>query len=275
MLDFTLNKSACIRCGECVADCPARVITLARDGFPEISPEREAGCYRCQHCLAICPAGAVSILGRMPEESIPLAGHYPRPDQLATLMKGRRSVRRYQDRNVEPELLQELLETAWHAPTGVNSRQVRLTVVDDKGTMARLREDILAGIGRLLRENALPERFARFADIVRAWEEERNDVIFRGAPHLLVASAPQDVPCPVPDCLIALSYFELVAQANGVGTVWAGLAKYAVDDILPATRARLGIPDDHLVGYCMLFGMPAVSFARTVQHRPALIHRVR
>jgi hypothetical protein len=41
-----------------------------------------------------------------------------------------------------------------------------------------------------------------------------------------------------------------------------------------ASPASLGIPEDHLIGYVMLFGMPAVSFSRTVQHRPTLIHRV-
>jgi nitroreductase/NAD-dependent dihydropyrimidine dehydrogenase PreA subunit len=274
MLNFTVNRHTCTSCGECAADCPARIITFAEDGFPQILPEQEAGCYKCQHCLAICPTGAVSILGRKPEESITLAGNYPRPEQLETLMKGRRSVRRYRDQNVEPALLQRLLEMAWHAPTGVNSRQVRLTVVDDKGKMTKLRKEVLAGVGRLVRENALPERFAFYADFVRVWEEEARDVVFRGAPHLLVASAPQDVPCPLPDCLIALSYFELFAQANGVGTVWCGLAKYAIDDLLPETRTSLGIPEDHLIGYVMLFGMPAVSFSRTVQHRPTLIHRV-
>ena len=32
-------------------------------------------------------------------------------------------------------------------------------------------------------------------------------------------------------------------------------------------------PDDHLIGYVMAFGRPAVRYARTVQHGPALISR--
>lgn len=111
------------------------------------------------------------------------------------------------------------------------------------------------------------------ADLVQLWEEKGVDTLFRGAPHLLVASVPKDVPSPLPDCLIALSYFELYAQASGVGTVWDGLAKWAINDLVPETRRRLGIPDDHLIGYCMAFGRPAVHYARTVQHGPALISR--
>lgn len=273
MLEFAINQQACTRCALCVADCPARIIAMADSGYPSIDPDKEATCYRCQHCLAICPTAAVSILGLKPENSLTLPGNYPAPEQLETLIKGRRSVRSYREENLEPDLLQRLLEVAWHAPTGVNSRQVRFTVVDDRAKLATLRDEVMAGLGRLVRENALPEGLGFFADFVRLWEERGIDTLFRGAPHLLVASVPKDVPSPLPDCLIALSYFELYAQANGVGTVWDGLAKWAINELVPETRQRLGIPDDHLVGYCMAFGRPAVHYARTVQHGPALISR--
>ena len=273
MLSFVVDEQNCTRCGQCVADCPARIISMVDGGFPVITPGKEAACYRCQHCLAVCPTGAVSILGLKPTGSRPLQGNFPDPEQLETLIKGRRSVRRYQEKNLEPELLQHLLEVAWHAPTGVNSRQVRFTVVDDRAKLALLRGEVMTGLSRLVRDNALPEGMEFYADFVRMWEEEQIDVIFRGAPHLLIASVPQQVPSPMPDCLIALSYFELFAQSHGVGTVWNGLAKWAINDLLPEIRSRLGIPEDHLIGYVMAFGKPAVRYARTVQHGPALISR--
>lgn len=273
MLDFAVNDQACTSCGLCAADCPARIIAMADGGGPAIAPEKEAACYRCQHCLAICPTAALSILGLKPENSRPLAGSYPAPEQVEMLIKGRRSVRRYLDENLEPALIRRLLEVAWYAPTGINSRQVHFTVVDDKAAMARLRTEVMAGLGRLVRSNALPEGLGFFADFVRLWEEQGVDTLFRGAPHLLVASAPQQVVTPLQDCLIALSYFELYAQANGVGTVWDGLAKLAINDLVPETRRRLGIPEDHQIGYCMAFGRSAVRYARTVQHGPALIRR--
>lgn len=274
MLDFTVNQDTCTRCGECVADCPSRVISLGEGGYPVIAQEKEASCYRCQHCLAICPTASVSILGRSPEESLQLAGTFPAPAQLEALVKGRRSVRRYREENVDAQLLTRLLETAWYAPTGVNSRQVRFTVVDDRERMAALRGEVLAGLSALVKGGALPEELSFFGDIVSQWEEHGVDVIFRGAPHLLIASAPQAVVSPLQDTMIALSYFDLLAQANGVGTVWAGLAKWAIADLVPETRRTLGIPEDHLIGYAMLFGPPAVRYPRSVQHAPAIIHRV-
>ncbi len=273
MLDFIVDMQHCTRCGLCVSDCPARIITLPEDGYPKIPRDRESSCYRCQHCLAICPPGAVSILGLNPRDSRLLAGNLPEPQRLETLIKGRRSFRRYRDENLPAELLQQLLEVAWHAPTGINSRQVLFTVVDDKEKLAVLRAEVLDGLGRLVRDNALPEKLAFYADFVRVWEEKGQDIIFRKAPHLLIATAPQQVATPQQDCLIALSYFELYAQANGVGTVWNGLVKWALSDLLPEACRRLGIPADHQFGYAISFGWPGHRYARTVQHRPPLINR--
>jgi nitroreductase/NAD-dependent dihydropyrimidine dehydrogenase PreA subunit len=274
MINFTIDQSLCSRCGDCVADCPARIIAMTEEAFPMIAPDMEPLCYKCQHCLAVCPTGAVSILGLHPENSQPVAGNFPDPARMATLIKGRRSIRRYEPENLEPAMIQHLLEVAWHAPTGVNSRQVRFTVVDDRMKLARLRDEVMAGLVRLVQEDGFPEGLGFYAEFVRMWEEEQIDVIFRNAPHLLVASVPPQVVSPMPDCLIALTCFDLFAQANGIGTLWNGLAKLAINDLVPETRVLLDIPDDHLVGYAMVFGRPAVHHVRTVQHGPALIHRM-
>jgi nitroreductase/NAD-dependent dihydropyrimidine dehydrogenase PreA subunit len=271
MLDFIVDRQTCTGCGECAADCPARIIELI-DGIPAITPENESACYRCRHCLAVCPSSAVSILGRRPEASRTLSGHYPQPGQLETLIKGRRSVRRYRQENVDPGLIRHLLEVAWHAPTGRNCRRVMFTLVDDRQKLAGIRGGLMEGLGSLAREGGLPEGLEFFADLVRLWEERGVDFLFRGAPHLLVATAPQDCASPLQDCMIALSYFELFAQANGIGTVWDGLAKLAINDLLPQTRQKLGIPGDHVFGYAMAFGIPDVSYSRTVQHGPPVIN---
>jgi nitroreductase/NAD-dependent dihydropyrimidine dehydrogenase PreA subunit len=273
-IQFAVAEDKCSLCGLCVTDCPSQALEQPEGLPPRMAAGGEAACYRCQHCFAICPEGAISILGLRPEESENLTGPGLAPGQLETLIKARRSVRRYRDENLDPALLRRLLEVAWHAPTGRNARQVRFTVVDDRTKLARLRAEVLAGLGKLVRDGALPQGTERFAEIVRAWEEEGVDVLFRGAPHLLIASTPSDVATPLPDCLIAMSTFDLLAQAHGVGTLWDGLATYAIRDLVPESRNTLGIPADHVIGYVMLFGKPAVRYARTVQHRPAPIHRM-
>lgn len=274
MLQFKVDGQKCIACGECVNDCPVNIIAL-EEGRPLLPASREGTCLKCQHCLAICPTGAISILGLDPADSIPLGeGSYPAGAQLATLIKGRRSVRRYRDENLDSELVQELLDVAWQAPSGVNSRRVRFTVIDDRLVMQSFRADVYAGLQELVAAGKLPQEKAFFAGFVRRWQEDGIDVLFRGAPHLLVASTPSSVVSLLPDCLIALAYFELYAQSRGIGTLWDGLAKWAVDGLVPDLRRRLGIPEDHLIGYAMVFGPPALRYHRTVQHAPADVVRV-
>jgi len=272
MIQFRINEERCIQCGECVADCPAGIIAM--DGYPKITDA--ARCYRCQHCLAVCPTGAISVLGKDPEVSTVLAGNFPDPGKLATLIKGRRAVRRYVDRDLSPALIDELLEIAWYAPTGVNNQAVLFTVVREAKIMAQLREEVMTGLAKLKEAGKLPEGFVGqyMGMAVKGWQEEGRDIIFRGAPHLLLTSAPKNSPCPVQDAHIALATFQLIAHARGVGTVWDGLFMMAMA-LLPDLGGRLGIPEDHLLGYAMVFGEPAVEYHRTVQRGPALVNVVR
>ena len=99
-------------------------------------------------------------------------------------------------------------------------------------------------------------------------------MIFRGAPHLILASAPQASPCPVQDTHIALTTFQLIAHAKGVGTVWDGMVMMAIS-LIPGLASRLGIPEDHSIGYAMVFGEPAVEYHRTVQRGPANVNVVK
>jgi nitroreductase/NAD-dependent dihydropyrimidine dehydrogenase PreA subunit len=273
MLQFEVDAELCEACGLCADDCPAKIIDM-ETGQPAIAPEREENCLRCQHCMAVCPTGAISILGVRPEELQPVPERFPNLPALETLIRRRRSVRNYKDENVDPALLAHLLEVAWQAPTGKNDRQVHFTVVDDRKKMAALRARVMRGIGSLAAKNALPEKLAFFANFARKWEEQGKDIVFRGAPHLLIATAPASCATPTADCLIALTTFDLFAQAHGLGTAWVGYGNWAIDVLVPEVKQEMGIPANHVFGYCMIFGNPAVQYARTVLHKNALIHRV-
>jgi len=262
MIEFMIDEEQCIQCGECVKDCPAEVLIMA--DIPQITNEQ--GCYQCQHCLAVCPEGAISILGKNPNDSIMLEGNMPDPAQLETLIKGRRSVRRYTDKDLSPTLIDELLQIACHAPTGVNSQAVLFTVVKEGAIMKQLREKVMKQLAEKKDKGELPEGFIEqyLSSAVDSWNQGGKDIIFRDAPHMLITSAPQNAPSPIQDTIIALSTFQLMAHAKGVGTVWNGMIMMALA-ACPDLMSRLGIPEDHHIGYAMVFGEPAVEYCRTVQ----------
>ncbi len=272
-MNFSVNKERCISCEACVSDCPYFVLTMEED-TPAAVADRESLCIKCLHCLTVCPTGAVSINGFDPDDCLDMENMFPEADKMETLIRGRRSVRKYQDENIESSVMERLLQVAWQAPTGVNARGVLFTVVDDKEIMERLRRAVMTRLAELVRDDKLPEQLEFFAGFAKLWEEQGIDILFRGAPHIIITSAPKNCPCPEQDCIIALSYFELFAQSLRLGTVWDGLAKLAFTELMPEFNEQLGIPADHIFGYVMAFGKPAVEYHRTVPIRPAAINKV-
>jgi nitroreductase/NAD-dependent dihydropyrimidine dehydrogenase PreA subunit len=263
-LEFHIDESLCNRCGLCASDCLAGVIALEDGQAPAVRPEREENCIDCQHCLAICPTGALSLRGHRPEDSRAFAAKdLPSLEQMDLLVRARRSVRQYRDENVDPELLQRLLETLEHAPTGVNCRKLTFTLVQDKAILAQLRERIMAALVQALESGRLPESAGYLARMVGLWRDEGRDVVFRGAPHLLLVSAPPEEPTGAQDVTLTLAYFELLARSAGLGTVWLGMLRRTLE-LMPELKPLLGLPADHSY-YAMLFGLPAVRYARTVQ----------
>lgn len=259
---FIVDRDECQRCDLCIADCPSRIIERDDNGYPIVRPERETDCISCQHCLAICPDGAISVKGFRPEDSAPLAG-LPNFEQLDRLVRGRRSVRQYRNENVDPKLIRRLLDATAHAPTGVNARQMTFTVIEDRAVLEALRAQVLDAIVAAMESNKLGERAQFLSQTVHAWRSEQRDMIFRGAPHMLLVSAPSTTPSPQQDVPLAVAYFELLAQAAGLGTVWCGYLK-VVCEALPSIKTLLGIAQTD-VSFPILFGYPAVKYARTVQ----------
>lgn len=271
MLRFKVNAGRCTRCGLCVRDCIGEIIKSDGKGLPRIARAEEGDCLRCQHCLAVCPTGAISIFGKDPRDSEPLGpGRLPALDSMLRLVRGRRSVRHYKNDNVDRALLRRLLRAVANCPTGVNQRELTFTAIDDKAVMQRFRMKTLAALAKSETVKRLPEG-SYILDAPGAYAKRKEDIIFRGAPHVLIVSAPPDAPCPHEDVTLALAYFELLAQSAGLGTVWCGLLKMTLE-ALPELKKPLGLPEKHAY-YAMLFGIPAIRFARTVQRDDAAVIR--
>ena len=155
-------------------------------------------------------------------------------------------------------MLQELLDSAAYAPTGSNAQNLLVSVVDDIAAMDALREAVYLRLDELAETGAMPDcqRRAFFLSAGKLWKAGDGTGIFRSAPHCVIVANAKNATCVEQDPLIYLSYFELMAQARGIGTLWCGLLYWCLRDVLPDFLPRLGIPDTHQLGYAMLFGYP-------------------
>nr|WP_320132041.1 nitroreductase family protein [uncultured Holophaga sp.] len=269
---FHIDPELCTRCGLCVSDCPVRIISQEQKGIPFVEGPKESRCIHCQHCLAVCPVAALSIDGLQPADSQPTTG-LPSFEAMDHLVRSRRSIRHYRRENVDPALLSRILASLAHVPTGTNAQQLTFRLIDDLGVMERFRQQTIEALIRADAAGDIPDRYVVLRNAHQAFTKYGIDILFRGAPHLLVVSAPPHVSTPQQDVDLALATFELLAQSAGLGTVWSGFACYALETA-PELKTLLGLPRDHAY-YAMPFGLPAVRHPRTVQREhSAEIHRV-
>lgn len=256
-MEFKVS-SDCTGCGSCVRDCGMGVLEL-KDGHPAVREGRDAACMNCQHCVVVCPQGAVTLNGVgagdcRPLEEMPI----PPPDELANLLMSRRSVRQFAPVDIPRDEIAALLETLKYVPTGCNVRHLVFRVVDGAAKMATLREKMMATL--FDHREALPKNLRM---IVLGWKKHPEvDVFFRGAPHVLVVVGDPGAVTPQVDCAAACAYFDLLAQAHGLGTTWFGFLTHIVAAV-PEVADLFGIPRGAPF-HAMLFGEPRVDYVRCV-----------
>lgn len=271
-VQFHVDQNKCIHCGMCEKVCNGAVIAYDEKGFPYLKPFEHfggAGCWKCQHCLAVCPVGAISILGKNAEDCT------SRPDRSlgeeeVKLVNYRRSCRRYLDRDVDAETLDEILSAMENVPNGGNFMNIEYTVIDDHKLAKQIRETAFAemeeaashGIYASTINKTYYEQMKERAKIVR-----KGDLLFSGAPQFFIAHAKADPAFTgdvINNCVIADAYFEILAGAFGLGTLIMSYAPTVLNELAPKAKKMTGIPDDHVMPLIVGFGYPEIKYARGV-----------
>jgi nitroreductase/NAD-dependent dihydropyrimidine dehydrogenase PreA subunit len=256
---ISVDKSKCLRCGACIRDCVVEVLKTDEEKVPYLPPELEKYCLNCQHCLAVCPTGAVSCNGISAENCQPIQS-LPEPEKMLALLRQRRTVRFYKDENVSPEILEKLKESLAWIPTGCNDRSLVFKLVESREEMAFFREETSKMLKFLIKTGIM---FLLYPRIKRFLSEilGGKDVIYRNAPHMLIAFVPDKAPCKEADPWIALSYFDLLVQSFGLGSCWCGFAVHAIRHNRKLKK-YLNPPKGCKIAAVILFGKPDVTYQR-------------
>jgi nitroreductase/NAD-dependent dihydropyrimidine dehydrogenase PreA subunit len=268
-----VDKNKCKKDGFCVQECPFGIIGLeGDDSYPDINPDGEVLCSACGHCVAVCPHGALSH-ERVPIEDSPVIKKklIIKEEQAAQFLRSRRSIRFYEDKPVEREKIQRLIDVARYAPTAGNRQLVEWLVLSDKSVLNRLAGMTIDWLRKLLNDNpGLAKIYPPFQSILTQWDSGRDSVL-RNAPVLVVASAPKEATNGMVDVTLALSYLDLLAPTMGLGTCWAGLLQGALLSS-PSLREIAGIPAQHSHHYPMMLGYPKVKrYYRLPERKPPKI----
>ena len=142
--EIRINRDKCNGCGLCVNVCKDFSVILEK-GKVKLSNNPAFGCIGCGHCMAVCPEEAIHIFGRelSPAVLFNLPAREQAADykQLLALFKRRRSIREFHDREVEPDVVEKILEAARTSPMGIPPSDVNVLVLVNKKVVRNFAAD--------------------------------------------------------------------------------------------------------------------------------------
>ena len=249
----------------------------------------------CGHCEAVCPQGAIRVtalenpylLATVEVDNRWLPFGENDIGQLVRLMRSRRSCRNYSTRQVNRDLLEDLVRIGTTAPSGTNSQLWTFTILAERPQVKVLGENaalFFKGLNRLAAKpwarlfskffgnDVLGRYFHKHYKTVQEglslWEEKGKDTLFHGATAaILVGSAP-GASCPGEDALMASQNILLAAHSMGLGSCMIGFAVEAVNRD-KRIRKLLNIPKEEKIYAVIALGYPAEKY-----QRPALRKKV-
>jgi nitroreductase len=157
----------------------------------------------------------------------------------------RRSIRVFQRRKIDREILIDLLKAGMAAPSASNSRPWEFILITDEGLLEKLQSNLAYG-----KYNA-PAAAVVCANLAIA----KNDSAYRFW---------------VQDCSAASENILIAAAGMGLGTVWIGA--YPKEDVMQTLRDILEIPEDIYPLNIIYIGYPAEEKDARTQYEKERVH---
>ena len=256
MIDRTvttvIDAEKCNGCELCVKVCPSGTISM-QDGKAWVTGDRS---LQCGHCMAVCPVDAVRV-GAIDPHSLTFDNfdlkHRWLPhgdfdtDHLVQLMASRRSCRNYTDQLVDRSILTDLVKIGTTAPSSTNCQKWTFTVLPDRSAvnefgqrfglffkkLNRLAEKrLICKALKLIGKPALEDYYREFYPSVKeglkAYELHGRDLLFHGAPAVIVVATRPGGSGRMEDALLATQNILLAAHSMGLGTCLIGFAVEAM-----------------------------------------------
>ena len=274
-----IDAEKCNGCELCVKVCPSNTISM-QDGKARVTGNRS---LHCGHCLAVCPVDAVQVDAIDPDSLT--FGHFdlqnrwlPHGDfdtaHLVQLMASRRSCRNYTDQVVERSMLADLVKVGTTAPSSTNCQKWTFTVLPDRSAVndfgqrfgsffkklnrlaeKRLLCKALKLIGKPALDNYYRDFYGSVKEGLKAYELHGRDLLFHGAPAVIVVATRPGGSGRMEDALLATQNILLAAHSMGLGTCLIGFAVEAMK-FDSTIQQFISIPAEETVCSVIAIGHP-------------------
>ena len=289
-----IDPEKCIGCGLCIPVCPKETISLENNKARVTGTES----LNCGHCAAACPEGAITV--GMLDPLLAQFETFTAPDcwvphgefdtgTLVNLMQSRRSCRNFKDTWVEPNILEDLVRIGITAPSGSNCQLWSFTILPDREAVLALGRQVglffgrlnrmaekwwLRSLLRLVNKPTLADYYANYYQSIKEgferWEKEGRDILFHGAPAVIVVGSRNDATCPSEDALLATQNILLGAHTMGLGACLIG---YVIEAMKKDKRINqsIGLPKDETPYAVIALGYPNERYDKVAGRKSATL----
>jgi len=175
----------------------------------------------------------------------------------------RRSMRKYLDRAVEKEKIQQVIDAAVQAPCAMRSQPWAFAVITDKAILKTISDRSKASMLAILDHAPALQNY-------RTTLEDPNFDIFYGAGALiLVCAKPNLSPQPATDCTLAAQNLMLMARSLGLGSCWIGFSSGYLNTA--EAKKELAIPEDFSVVAPIIVGYPDGEMTTMEKNPPEVL----
>jgi len=256
---ITVDEDKCIKCGQCIKECPSFVLKMGEKGPEAIAPE---SCIACGHCTAICPKEAIDNI-KSPLACQIDSKDFPKlsAEEAEHFLRSRRSIRNYKEKSVTKEEMTKLVDIARLAPTGSNAQGISFVAVLDTKVVKEALELTVEWLEKSPFKDGVK-------GITKSYREFGVDGILRGAPNLVLAVADKNFSRARENSVFSLAYLELYAPSLGLGSCWAGFFEVCALSPDSPMLKLFNIPEGKKITGAVMVGYPKYSYKRLVDRNP-------
>jgi nitroreductase/NAD-dependent dihydropyrimidine dehydrogenase PreA subunit len=281
-----INQASCKQCQLCAEVCPNKIPVKNESNEMVIRSDRKDLCFLCGQCMAVCSTKSITVDGLSYETDffeLPKNVSNDFEKSFYEMIHTRRAIRNFKEKPVPAELLEKIVDAISFAPPGFPPLKIKIIVVQNTAlirnalpNMIQLYEKLVGimkkplyryfikkELGKkkfkTLQEHLIPLLISRLPALKNGTE----DTITRNAPAMILFLADKNEEDISQDISIAATYGMLATHSLGLGGSIMDLIPPAInkDEEL---RKVFCIPDNHEIITSIIIGYPKYKYQRGI-----------
>jgi nitroreductase len=162
-------------------------------------------------------------------------------NEVIKTIKKRRSIREFEDKPIEKEKIDQIIDAGLWAPSARNLQPWRFIIVTNK--------ELIKEMAKVVQEKVISDPRYSF---VKQRAETKEDAIFYSAPLVIFILGDKKNHWSTIDCSLAAENMILAAHSLGIGSCPIGMARYLEDE--KDVIEKLGFPENYKLVLTLAFG---------------------